>query len=193
LRIWSAACCTGEEPLSIAIALAEAGLLDGEQIEITATDASTAMLDRAKAGLYGERSFRALPVHLRQKYFVPEGAAWRVSARVASHIEWGTANLADPLDIARFAGVDVIFCRNVFIYFSEQAIRRAIRCFADHMPAHGWLFLGASESLARVSADFELQELDGAFAYAKPGHPEVLPSPLSLTTRLLTNSESPAA
>jgi chemotaxis protein methyltransferase CheR len=193
LRIWSAACCTGEEPLSIAIALAEAGLLDSQEIQITATDASGAMLDRAKAGLYGERSFRALPVQLRQKYFVPEGSAWRVDPRVASHVEWGTANLAEPSDIARFADADVIFCRNVFIYFSEQAIRRAVRGFADHMPNHGWLFLGASESLARVSADFELQELDGAFAYAKPGHPEVLPSPLSLTARVLANSESPAA
>lgn len=190
-RIWSAACCSGEEPISIAIALSEAGWLDREPIEITATDASSAMVDRARAGVYGERAFRALPVHLRQKYFTPEGNAWRVDPGIASRVRWGTANLVEATDVARFADADVIFCRNVFIYFSEQAIRRAIRAFADRMPAHGWLFLGASESLTRVSADFELQDLDGAFAYTKPGHPDVIPS--SLTTRLLTNSESPAA
>lgn len=191
LRIWSAACCSGEEPISIAIALTEAGWFDREQITITATDASSAMVDRARAGLYGERAFRALPVHLRQKYFTPEGTFWRVDPGIAAHITWGTANLVEEQDVAPFADADVIFCRNVFIYFSEQAIRRTIRAFADRMPAYGWLFLGASESLTRVSADFELQELDGAFVYTKPGHPDIIPS--SVTTRLLSNSESPAA
>jgi chemotaxis protein methyltransferase CheR len=167
LRIWSAACCTGEEPISIAIALAEAGLLHRRPIEIVASDGSEAMVARARRGLYGPRSFRSLPAELREKYFRPEGAGWRVDPSVHGTIRWTTANLVEPADVRPLAAADVIFCRNVLIYFSDETITRVARLFADGLPDDGHLFLGASESLTRLATDFELAEIAGAFVYVK--------------------------
>jgi chemotaxis protein methyltransferase CheR len=169
LRIWSAACCTGEEPLSIVIALAEAGLLDQHPIEIVATDASSAVVERAKCGVYGERSFRQLPAALKEKYFQPdETGRWRAAAQLSTRISWDVINLAQRSEIEALAGFDVIFCRNVFIYFADEAIRSVVRLFAERMPSDGYLFLGASESLTRLGVDFELTEVGHAFAYVKP-------------------------
>jgi chemotaxis protein methyltransferase CheR len=167
LRIWSAACCTGEEPISIAIALAEAGLLQERPIEIVASDASGAMIERARRGIYGERSFRGFSSELRDRYFEREPGGWRVDPRVHEKVRWRTANLVDPADVAPLAAADVIFCRNVFIYFSDETITRVARTFSDAMPDEGHLFLGASESLTRLQTDFELDDVGGAFVYVK--------------------------
>lgn len=167
LRIWSAACCTGEEPLSIAIALAEAGWLDRAPIEIVASDGSAALIERARRGIYGERSFRSLPQPLRDRYFRREAAGWRVDERIAARVQWHVANLMDPAAIAPLATADVIFCRNVFIYFSDEGIERVVQQFAQHLREPGYLFIGASESLTRLSTDFELAEIAGAFVYTR--------------------------
>jgi len=167
LRIWSAACCSGEEPISLAIALSEAGFLHQMPIEIVASDASAEMVALARRGVYSERSFRALPADLRERYFVPEGSGWRVDRRVHESIRWTTANLVDPVAVAPLARADVIYCRNVFIYFADDAIERVARQFAAGMADDGHLFLGASESLSRLDTDFELNEVAGAFVYVK--------------------------
>ncbi len=167
LRIWSAACCTGEEPVSLAIALAEAGLLRRRPIEIVASDGSAAMVERARQGLYGERSFRALPADLRDRYFEREGTRWRVDPRVHGQIRWTTANLVDPDAVRPLAASDVIFCRNVLIYFSDESIGRVAKLFAEGLREDGYLFLGAAESLTRLETDFELAEVGGAFVYVK--------------------------
>jgi chemotaxis protein methyltransferase CheR len=167
LRIWSAACCTGEEPISIAIALAEAGLLHRRPIEIVASDGSEAVVARARQGLYGGRSFRALPAELRDRYFRPEGAGWRVDPTVHGSIRWTTANLVDAADVRPLAAADVIFCRNVLIYFADETITHVARLFADGLREGGHLFLGASESLTRLATDFELAEVAGAFVYVR--------------------------
>ena len=169
-RIWSAACCTGEEPLSIAIALAEAGLLEGHPVEIVASDASSAMIQRARQGLYGERSFRALPPELRARYFRAEGRGWRIDPELHQCVRWATANIVAPEEIAPLASADVVFCRNVLIYFSDETIAKVARQFADAMPDDAHLCLGASESLTRISTAFELVEVGGAFMYTRgPG------------------------
>ncbi len=165
-RIWSAACCSGEEPISIAIALNEAGWFGRARIEIVATDASPAAIERARRGLYRERSFRALPGELRAKYFSKEAGEWRVDADVQSRITYDTFNLLQR-DIGRFAGAHAIFCRNVFIYFSAEAIGKVAQRLFEQMPAPGYLFLGASESLLRHGSAFELLEAGGAFVYVK--------------------------
>jgi chemotaxis protein methyltransferase CheR len=167
LRIWSAACCTGEEPISIAIALAEAGLLHRRPIEIVASDGSAAMVERARQGVYGDRSFRALPAELRDRYFRSEGAGWRVDPRVHGQIRWTTANLIDAEAVRPLAAADVIFCRNVLIYFSDETVARVARSFAEGLREDGYLFLGAAESLTRLATDFELAEIGGAFVYVK--------------------------
>jgi chemotaxis protein methyltransferase CheR len=166
-RIWSAACCTGEEPLSIAIALAEAGLLDRRPIEIVASDASLAMIERARHGVYGERSFRALPAELRARYFRAEGRGWRIDPELHERVRWTTANLVDREEAAPLASADVVFCRNVLIYFADETVAHVARTFADAMPDHAHLCLGASESLTRMSTAFELVEVGGAFMYTK--------------------------
>lgn len=167
LRIWSAACATGEEPLTIAIALNEAGWFQRASIEIFASDASSKAIDRAVEGVYRQRAFRNLPPQLQNRYFTPEGSDWRVRSDIHSRIKWRIANLMDEEQIAEQASSDFIFCRNVFIYFSENAIRRAVRSFASFIRPPGHLFVGAAESLLRVTTDFTLTEVDDAFVYVK--------------------------
>lgn len=167
LRIWSAACATGEEPLTIAMALAEAGWFERAPIEIYATDASPAAIERARQGRYRERSFRALPPSLREKYFVAEENTARVHTALQARVKWATANLLNPAEVAPFASAPVIFCRNVFIYFSDAAIEKTVRLFANHMALPGYLFVAAAESLLRLTTDFEFQEIGNAFAYVR--------------------------
>ncbi len=169
-RIWSAACCSGEEPLSIAIALAEAGVLVRHTVEIVASDASDAMLARARRGLYGERSFRALPAPLRDRWFTREAGGWRIDPAIHGLVRWVRANIVDAADVARMAAADVVFCRNVLIYFADDTVGHVARLLAAGMPDDAHLCLGASESLTRVSSAFELVEVGGAFMYTKtPG------------------------
>jgi chemotaxis protein methyltransferase CheR len=167
MRIWSAACATGEEPLTIAIALNEAGWLKRAPIEIVASDASSKALARAEKGVYRERAFRNLPPHLRERYFDAEGSEWRVKSDIHARVRWSIANLIDEGQVAPLADADVIFCRNVFIYFSENAIARVVRSFARHIRPPGYLFVGAAESLLRLTTDFTLTEIDDAFVYVK--------------------------
>lgn len=169
LRIWSAACCSGEEPISIAMALAEAGF-GSHPVEIVASDGSSAMLQRARRGIYGERSFRQLPDAMRDRYFRDcHDGTWRPIPELTRNIRWSLANLANAAEVGPLASADVIFCRNVFIYFSEDAIRAVVKVFSERMPDSGILFLGASEALTRLGVNFELAEIGRGFAYVKGG------------------------
>lgn len=175
LRLWSAACCTGEEPVSMAIALAEAGLLDTRPIEIVATDASRHMIGAAVVGSYGERSFRQLPKALKDKYFdIDSRGGWRPKTRIVDRIRYEVANLTDPVTLARYATADTIFCRNVFIYFGDDTIRNVANTMASLMPSDGYLFVGAAESLTRLGVDLELAQIDDAFVYVRPGRRAVI-------------------
>ena len=167
LRIWSAACATGEEPLTIAMALNEAGWFERAPIEIVASDASSKAIERAINGVYKQRAFRNLPSELRERYFEPEGSVWRVRRDLHSRIKWSVANLMEEDQIAPLAAANFIFCRNVFIYFSESAITRVVRSFARFIKPPGYLFVGAAESLLRLTTDFTLTEVDDAFVYTK--------------------------
>jgi len=167
LRIWSAACATGEEPLTIAIALAQAGWFERIPIEIYGTDVSFAALNKARAGLFRDRAFRNLPSAVREKYFTKEGDAWRIDPQLHARVNWDRANLVNREDVARFAEAPFILCRNVFIYFSSDMIRRVVRTFADYIIDPAYLFVGISESLMKVSNDFELTDVGRAFVYQR--------------------------
>jgi chemotaxis protein methyltransferase CheR len=167
ITIWSAACATGEEPLTIAMRLNEEGWFERAEIEIRASDASCAAIERARRGVYGGRSFRALPLHLKEKYFEPEGKNWRVSPAIHEKIRWSRANLIDAEAVANLAGVPVIFCRNVFIYFNADVVRKVVDSFARRMDVPGFLFVGAAESLLKATDEFELEEVGNAFVYVK--------------------------
>ena len=173
LRIWSGACCTGEETVSIAIALAEAGLLDTKPVEIVGTDASRTMIAGATAALYGERSFRQIPRNLRDKYFdVDPRGGWRPKGRLLDRIRYEVASLTNPGTLARYATSHVIYCRNVFIYFSDDTIRSVANGMAEHMPPDGYLFVGAAESLTRLGVELELAQVGDAFVYVRRGRRE---------------------
>jgi chemotaxis protein methyltransferase CheR len=172
LNIWSAACATGCEPLTIAMALHEAGWFDRGDIDIFATDASHRAIGAARNGVYRERSFRSLPPDLREKYFICENGAVdglsRVSGGLHSRVRWGIANLASETDLVLTAmNSPVIFCRNVFIYFSQRSVEKTVRIFAEHMPRPGYLFVGMTESLLKISSVFESREIGDAFVYVK--------------------------
>jgi chemotaxis protein methyltransferase CheR len=167
LRIWSAACATGEEPLTIAMALDQAGWFERLPILLYASDISPQAIEKARRGLYTERSFRNLPPALRATYFSQVSGGWQVVPGLHARVHWGIANLLAADEIGRLATASVIFCRNVFIYFSEAAIRKTVRLFFQRMAAPGYLFVGVSEPLLRLTTDFTLQEIGGAFTYAK--------------------------
>ncbi len=167
LRIWSAACATGEEPLTIAMALDQAGWFGRGPIEIIASDASQSALAKARKGIYRERSFRVLPQSLRDRYFQRGSDGWQADPGLRQRITWHATNLMDRVQIAARMPVHVIFCRNVFIYFSDDAIGRTLCEFHKGLAAPGHLFVGVSESLLRFQHDFELAELGGAFVYVK--------------------------
>ena len=168
IRIWSAPCATGEEPLTIAMALEEAGWFRRVPIEIHASDASTSAIEKARAGLYRERSFRALPEALRHKYFVERNGASSPVASLAARISsWSVVNLMDREAVLPHASSPIIFCRNAFIYFSARSVKQVIAVLEEAMPTPGFLFVGASESLVSVSDRFALEDLERAFVYTK--------------------------
>lgn len=166
LQIWSAACATGEESYSILISLLEGGW-DGYPIEIRGSDGSQSALEKCRAAVYREKAFRCFPPDLKAKYFRPVGNEWQLRPEIARRVTFHRANLLATEEISTLARAPVIFCRNVFIYFSSHAIRQTVAAFASRMPARGHLFVGASESLLRLTADFELKEMGDTFAYVR--------------------------
>lgn len=165
-RIWSAACATGEEPYTIAMALAEKGL-GAHPIEIFASDASPSALEKARQGVYRAKSFRTISPGLQEKYFQPVPGGWKLSPEIMKRVTFMRVNLLEIAEISPVARVQAIFCRNVFIYFSRHAIRQTVAMMAAKMSPGAYLFVGASESLLRVTTDFELTEIGGALAYVR--------------------------
>jgi len=170
IRIWSIPCASGEEPLSIAIALSEANAFAEAQIEIHASDASEAALAKARAGRYGRRAFRQLPDDLKEKYFTRDGAKdeWTIKPDLFSRVtSWSRVNIVNAAARDPRASSDIIFCRNLFIYFTPACVREVALNLARAMPSPGYLCVGAAESLLKAGAGFDLQELGGAYVYVK--------------------------
>lgn len=178
IRIWSAGCATGEEPYSIALSLLEAGR---QSAEILATDVSEAALDVARAGRYSTRAVRLVPKPLLDRYFHRDKDRFLVGKALRRLVRFEYLNLIqEPFPAARFTGWDVVFCRNVIIYLTTEAVRRLVRTLAQCLTPGGILFLGPSETLWQLSTDFELAEWGGGFYYRRrqPAHiPEPRPVP----------------
>lgn len=167
LRIWSSACATGEEPLSIAIMLNEFQWFEKIFIEIYGSDISISALEKAKRGIYKERSFRNFPKELINKYFTKEENGFKIIPEIHKRIIYKKANLVKEEEVKEFAKSKIIFCRNVFIYFSDDMIQRVLKIFEENMENPGYLFIGTAESLLRFSHSFDLQIIGGAFVYVK--------------------------
>lgn len=156
IRIWSAACSSGQEPYSLSMILKEqAAKLAGWKVEIVATDLSTEILAKAKEGLYSQFEVqRGLPINLLVKYFKQEGDRWQLDARIRGMVRFRAFNLLESLTaLGRF---DVVFCRNVLIYFDQQTKGKVLGNIARLMPEDGFLFLGGAETVLGVSEDFQL-------------------------------------
>jgi chemotaxis protein methyltransferase CheR len=171
IRIASLPCASGEEPLTIAMALAEAGWFARAEIDIRAGDASEAALQRARAGRYAGRAFRQIPEAIQQKYFRPTGAPgeWTINSDVHRRVSsWSRINVVVRDELLRMGQCDVIFCRNLFIYFTPATVARVVETLAEMLPSPGFLCVGAAESLLRTTSRFELREIAGAYIYVKP-------------------------
>lgn len=171
LRIWSAGCATGEEPYSIAITLLERwARVDDFQIELYASDIDSDALARAREGVYDARSLQHVPETLRRKYFRPGGSgSWRIVEDLRDSIAFSRVNLLDLEQTRRFRGIDVVFCRNLLIYFDDIGRREATTMFYEAMAPSGFIFLGHSESMSRMSSLFVPRRFPDAVLYQKPG------------------------
>ncbi|MBO6678267.1 CheR family methyltransferase [Parvibaculum sp.] len=158
IRIWSAACSSGQEPYSLAMTIAEMGAaLAGWQIQIVATDISEAMLARAEAGRYSMFEVsRGLPEHLLSRYFVPEKDGWRVKDSLREMIEFRRYNLLDDPAANSMGPFDIVFCRNVLIYFDEATRKRVFDALARTMRPWGVLCLGGAETVVGISSAFRV-------------------------------------
>ena len=176
VRIWHAACATGEEPYTMAIALQEAGRYLYGKIQIYATDFNQTALAQAREGVYRQRSFRSIPADVKERYFIPlrgqhsgEHAAdrFRLIDSIRERVDFAYLNLLDENSMAGVGGYDIIMCRNAFIYFSDSAVRRVVDHFYQAINDAGYLFVASAESLLRVTNRFALMEIGGAFGYLK--------------------------
>ncbi|HWB12063.1 MAG TPA: protein-glutamate O-methyltransferase CheR [Pirellulales bacterium] len=157
LRVWSAACSTGEEPYSLAICLAENALrLRGWQLSIVGTDISEGVLKDARQGVYRPRSLAEVSSVQKRRYFdvVEEGTSWQVRAAVRQLVEFRRHNLMEPLRLPPF---DCIFIRNVLIYFDRESKRAVIRNLIEALAPGGYLVVGPSEGIYDMLAPLAKQ------------------------------------
>ncbi|MDC0708975.1 protein-glutamate O-methyltransferase CheR [Stigmatella sp. ncwal1] len=169
LRIWSAGCSTGEEAYTIAMLLRDSRRFDGWDVEVYGTDISRRVLTTARRAEYGPSSLRTTPPEMVSRFFEPlAGNKVRVRDEVRAWVSFGHLNLLDEESYQLVPRMDVIFCRNVMIYFDLPARRRLLRIFNERLVPGGYLMLGHSENLLNLGADFELVHLRGDLAYRRP-------------------------
>ncbi|WP_147821752.1 CheR family methyltransferase [Salidesulfovibrio onnuriiensis] len=169
LRIWSAGCSTGEEPYTLAMILSE--VLKGEiaswDIKITANDLSARVLDSARKGVYSDYSLRTTPKEIVQKYFDEDGKNFRIKSELKRMVSFGQINLKDKSHLKRVERSDIVFCRNVIIYFDDDMKKQVISAFYDNLHPGGYLIIGHSESLHNISRTFKPIHYPGAIIYQK--------------------------
>jgi chemotaxis protein methyltransferase CheR len=170
VRIWSFPCSTGEEPYSIAIWLLENWpMVDSWNIEIVGSDIDSEALKRARIGRYGERALGRLPDDVRERYFGPERNQEReIIDDLKESVLFSQVNLIDAASMATERPFDVVFCRNLLIYFDDAARALAVANLFNRLNPGGFLFVGHTESVARIDDRFELVRLDDTMVYRRP-------------------------
>ena len=168
LRIWSAGCSSGEEPYTIAMLLLEMGGFAGWNVEIVGTDISQRVIQQARKGLYGKSSFRVTDDAYLRRYFTEQDGMHRINDRVRELVTISHLNLLDGNRIALLGRMDVIFCRNVIIYFDQAVRKKVIESFHRTLRDGGYLLLGHSESLMNITTAFTLKHLKNDMVYQKP-------------------------
>jgi len=168
LRIWSAGCSSGEEAYTLAMILQEVfPQAQSWDCEIVATDIDENMLRKTKAARYGPRSVHDVPEEYRKKYLIEAGGEWVVRPRTAALVQPMHLNLHDRMALRNMRGFDFVFCRNVLIYFDEVSRKAVVDHFYNALNPGGYVFLGHSESIGRVSTAFKLKRFETHLVYGK--------------------------
>jgi chemotaxis protein methyltransferase CheR len=155
IRIWCTACATGQEPYSLAMSLKGfSAALAGWRVEILATDISESVLEKAKAGIYSQFEVqRGLPIQLLVKFFAQIGETWQIAPEIRAMVQFRPLNLLN--DFSPLGTFDLVFCRNVLIYFDQDTKTGVLNRIARQMPADGYLVLGAAETVVGLTEAFK--------------------------------------
>ena len=169
IRIWVIPSSSGEEPYSIAIYLLErwAGIHNYD-VEIVASDIDTQILQQARRGLYSDRSVGQLPKEYLDKYFTRTPQGHQISDVLRSAVEFTRVNLSEPADTRAYRQFDIVFCRNLLIYFDDLSRKTAAETFYDALKPGGFICLGHSESMSRISSLYRVRKFPEAIVYQKP-------------------------
>jgi chemotaxis protein methyltransferase CheR len=168
LRIWSAGCSTGEEPYTLAMLILEMDCFRGWRVEIVGTDISQRVLQQSRKAVYGKSSFRTTEERYIKRFFHEQDGGLRVNDEVRELVTISHLNLFDQNRLALLGTMDVIFCRNVIIYFDQIAKKKVVEIFYRTLRDGGYLLLGHSESLMNISTAFCLRHLKNDMVYQKP-------------------------
>jgi chemotaxis protein methyltransferase CheR len=168
LRILSAGCSTGEEAYTLAMIVYDSGQFFWNwEVQVVGLDVDHQALEKARRGMYFHNSFRSLSPAQLERHFVRQGPGAMVKESIRKMVTLRHGNLVEPASFAGLAPVDVIFCRNVLIYFSDAMILKVVQTFHDLLAPGGHLFLGHAESLSRITDLFTPVRFQGAMVYQK--------------------------
>ena len=166
IRIWSAACSTGEEAYTISMFLMEKHL-STQQFEIHASDISDAVLHSANKAIYNSYSIRNIPEPFLKKYFTNSGQSYTLNSTVKNSVKFTNVNLLNDAKLKSFRNMDIIFCRNVLIYFDTKAKQKVVSNLYDNLNPGGFLFIGSSESLHNVTRALRPNVINKVITYQK--------------------------
>lgn len=169
IKIWSAACSTGEEPYTLSIILQE--MLDNYdewEVQIIASDINTDVLQFAKMGIYDSRTVRDVPPEYLEKYFTKRNDKYLINLNVRKPVTFKRINLMDENDMGNVLGCDYIFCRNCLIYFNDESRKEVLANFYKSLNPGGFIFLGHSESVGRISSAYKVQRIGDTIVYSRP-------------------------
>ena len=167
LRIWSAACSSGYEPYTIALMLSDYAPLVNWNIEILGTDISEPILKLAKAGVYTAHALRHVPPHLKTRHFASQGENFAISSAIKQRVKFMNLNLYDRPRLKLVRGIDVVFCRNCLIYFDDKAKHQIVTDLTSALKPNGYLIIGFSESLTKMSDVVRAQHVGRSVVYQK--------------------------
>lgn len=170
IRIWALPSSSGEEAYTIAMCLIERwpGIKDHD-VQIISSDIDTNILELARAGLYSARSVNHVPEAYLRKYFRKSAAGYQINDDLRNAVEFTRVNLQDPADVRPYRDFDVIFCRNLLIYFDDISRKQAAETFYDALKPGGFILLGHAESMSRISSLFQIRKFEDAIVYQRPG------------------------
>ena len=170
IRIWSSPCSSGEEPYSMSIYIQEFWKdLEKYDVEILASDIDTSILQQAQRGIYTKRSVQNMPTNIVHKYFKQKNDnEFHLEEDTRASVEFHRINVTETADVRRLKKVDIIFCRNLLIYFDDVSRRTTAEAFYDALNPGGFICLGHSESMSRISGLFKVRKFPESIVYQKP-------------------------